>query len=159
MIVLCIDFNDQTPTEQVTYQRQNLNGEIDMKILVGYDGSNSAKEALNLAKIHAKALGASVSVVTSMEKGTEGQREEIDQSEKGLEWAKSVFDEAGIDCKTHLLIRGLSPGEDIVEFAKENQVEEIIVGVKRRSKVGKLLMGSTAQFVILQAPCPVVSVK
>ena len=130
-----------------------------MKILVGYDGSNSAKEALNLAKIHAKAFGASVSVVTSMEKGTEGQREEIAQAEKGLAWAKSVFEENGIDCDTHLLIRGLSPGEDIVEYARENQVEEIIVGVKRRSKVGKLLMGSTAQFVILQAPCPVVSVK
>ena len=130
-----------------------------MKILVGYDGSNSAKEALNLAKIHAKAFGASVLVVTSMEKGTEGQREEITQSEKGLEWAKSIFAENGIDCDTHLLIRGFTSGEDIVEFAKENQVEEIIVGVKRRSKVGKLLMGSTAQYVILQAPCPVVSVK
>lgn len=130
-----------------------------MKILVGYDGSNSAKEALNLAKIHAKAFSASVSVVTSMEKGTEGQRDEISQSEKGLEWAKSLLEENQIDCDTHLLIRGLSPGEDIVEYARENQVEEIIVGVKRRSKVGKLLMGSTAQFVILQAPCPVVSVK
>jgi nucleotide-binding universal stress UspA family protein len=130
-----------------------------MKLLVGYDGSNSAKEALNLTKIHAKAFGASVAVVTSMEKGTEGQREDISQSEKGLEWAKSLFEENEIDCDTHLLIRGLSPGEDIVEFAKENQVDEIIVGVKRRSKVGKLLMGSTAQFIILQAPCPVVSVK
>ena len=130
-----------------------------MKILVGYDGSSSAKEALNLAKAHAKAFGASVAVVTSMEKGTEGHREQISQSEKGLEWAKSLFAESKIDCDSHLLIRGMSPGEDIVEFAKENQVDEIIVGVKRRSKVGKLLMGSTAQFVILQAPCPVVSVK
>jgi nucleotide-binding universal stress UspA family protein len=130
-----------------------------MMILVGYDGTNSAKEALNLAKIHAKAFGASVAVVTSMEKGTEGQREEISSAEKGLDWAKSLFVENGIDCDSHLLIRGLSPGEDIVEFAKENQVDEIIVGVKRRSKVGKLLMGSTAQYIILQAPCPVVSVK
>ncbi len=130
-----------------------------MKLLVGYDGSDSAKEALNLAKIHAKAFGASVAVVTSMEKGTEGQREEITGAEKLLEWAKSLFEENEIACDTHLLIRGLSPGEDIVEFAKENQVDEIIVGVKRRSKVGKLLMGSTAQYVILRAPCPVVSVK
>ena len=145
----------------VTYQSQklNLNGDIDMKILVGYDGTNSAKEALNLAKTHAKAFGASVAVVISMDKGTEGQREEITQAEKGLEWAKSLFDENEITCDTHLLIRGLSPGEDIVEFAKENQVDEIIVGVKRRSKFGKLLMGSTAQYIILQAPCPVVSVK
>jgi nucleotide-binding universal stress UspA family protein len=105
------------------------------------------------------ALGATVAVVTSMEKGTEGQREEITEIEKGLEWAKSLFDENEIACDTHLLIRGLSPGEDIVEFAKENEVDEIIVGVKRRSKVGKLLMGSTAQYIILKAPCPVVSVK
>ena len=130
-----------------------------MKILVGYDGTNSAKEALNLAKTHANAFGASVAVVISMEKGTEGQREEIIQAEKGLEWAKSLFDQNEVTCDTHLLIRGLSPGEDIVEFAKENQVDEIIVGVKRRSKVGKLLMGSTAQYVILNAPCPVVTVK
>ena len=98
-------------------------------------------------------------VVTSMQKGTEQQREEIEQAERGLEYAKSLFEDSDITCNTHLLIRGLSAGEDLVEFAAENQVDEIIVGVKRRSKVGKLLMGSTAQFVILQAGCPVVSVK
>ena len=130
-----------------------------MKIVVGYDGTSAAKEALDLAKIHAKAFGATVEVVTSMEKGTEDQREEIEQAERGLEWAKSLFEENSIECKTHLLIRGMAPGEDLVEFAKENKADEIIVGVKRRSKVGKLLMGSTAQFVILQAACPVVSVK
>ncbi len=130
-----------------------------MKILVGYDGTNAAKEALSLAKEHAKAFGGTVNIVTSMEKGTESQREEIEQAERGLEWAKSVFEENDIDCKTHLLIRGLMPGEDIVQFAEENEADEIIVGVKRRSKVGKLLMGSTAQYVILKAKCPVVSVK
>jgi nucleotide-binding universal stress UspA family protein len=130
-----------------------------MKILVGYDGTNSSKEALNLARTHAKLFGASVDVVTSMQKGTEQQREEIEQAERGLEYAKSLFEDSNITCNTHLLIRGLSPGEDLVEFAADNQVDEIIVGVRRRSKVGKLLMGSTAQFVILQAGCPVVSVK
>lgn len=130
-----------------------------MKILIGYDGSNSAKEALVVAKKHARAFGASVEVVTSMEKGTENQQSEIESAEKGLDWAKSVFSDAGIDCLSHLLIRGLDPGEDIVQFAKENNVDEIVVGVKRRSKVGKLLMGSTAQYIILQAHCPVVSVK
>jgi nucleotide-binding universal stress UspA family protein len=130
-----------------------------MKIVVGYDGTSAAKEALDLAKIHAKAFGATVEVVTSMEKGTEDQREEIEQAERGLEWAKSLFEENDIECGTHLLIRGMAPGEDLVEFAKESNANEIIVGVKRRSKVGKLLMGSTAQFVILQAACPVVSVK
>jgi nucleotide-binding universal stress UspA family protein len=53
----------------------------------------------------------------------------------------------------------MTSGEDLVEFAEENKIDEIIVGVKRRSKVGKLLMGSTAQYVILNASCPVVTVK
>jgi len=130
-----------------------------MKILVGYDGTNSAKEALNLAKSHAKAFGATVEVVTSMQTGTESERKDIEQAERGLAYAKSLFEDGGIECNTHLLIRGLSPGEDLVEFANENQINQIIVGVKRRSKVGKLLMGSTAQYVILQAQCPVVTVK
>ena len=130
-----------------------------MKILVGYDGTNSAKEALNLAKSHAKAFGASVEVVTSMQKGTESERKDIEQAERGLAYAKSLFEEDGIACNTHLLIRGLTAGEDLVKFADENQIDQIVVGVKRRSKVGKLLMGSSAQYVILQAQCPVVAVK
>ena len=130
-----------------------------MKILVGYDGTNSAKEALSVAKSQAKAFSASIEVVTSMQKGTESERKEIEQAERGLEYAKSSFEDSGIECNTHLLIRGLSPGEDLVEFANENQIDQIVVGVKRRSKVGKLLLGSTAQYVILQAQCPVVTVK
>ncbi len=130
-----------------------------MKILVGYDGSNSAREAMHLAVQHAKAFGADVEVVTSMIKGGEGQREEIENAEGGLAYAEELFRENGVTCNTHLLIRGLSPGEDIVHFAEEKKVDEIIMGVKRRSKVSKILMGSTAQYVILKAPCPVVTVK
>ncbi|MEE8415892.1 MAG: universal stress protein [Desulfobacterales bacterium] len=57
------------------------------------------------------------------------------------------------------MIRGLSPGEDLVEFAEENEVEEIVIGIRKKSKVGKLVFGSTAQFIILTAGCPVVTVK
>jgi nucleotide-binding universal stress UspA family protein len=128
-----------------------------MKILVGYDGSESAKEALRLAGKHAVQFSATVDVVTSMEKGDDTAEEDI--ALRGLEWAKTEFDEKGITCRTHLLIRGVSPGEDLVEFATENKIDEIIVGIKKLSKVGKLLMGSTAQYVILEAECPVVSVK
>ena len=53
----------------------------------------------------------------------------------------------------------MAPGEDIVQFSEENDADEVIVGVVKISKVGKLLMGSTAQYVILHSPCPVISVK
>jgi len=130
-----------------------------MKLMVGYDGSNSSKEALGLAKKHAKAFNAKVHVVHSMESGTDSQREEISAMEKELEWAKSVFQKEDIPCDTHLLIRGLSPGEDLVVFAKDRGIDAVFVGIKRRSRVGKILMGSNAQYIILNASCPVISVK
>jgi nucleotide-binding universal stress UspA family protein len=130
-----------------------------MKILVGYDGSNSAMEALRLAKGHAQAFGASVEVVTSMFKGSEDEQEEIRKAEKGLAYAQSYLEGEGVTCANHLLIRGLSPGEDLVQFAQEQGVGEIVIGIRRRSKVGKLMFGSTAQYVILNAGCPVVTVK
>ncbi len=130
-----------------------------MKLMIGYDGSNSSKEALRVAKMHAQAFKAKIHVVHSMESGTESQREEITAMEQELEWAKSYFEKEDIPCDTHLLIRGLAPGEDLVAFAKERGIDAIFVGIKRRSRVGKILMGSNAQYAILKAPCPVISVK
>lgn len=130
-----------------------------MKILVGYDGSNAAKDALLLAKKHAKAFEAKVFVLSSLEKGNEDQLPKIEQAERDLEYAKTFFDKDGIPCETHLLIRGLSPGEDLIQFANENEIDEIIVGVKRRSNVGKLIFGSNARYVIMEANCPVVTIK
>ncbi len=130
-----------------------------MKILIGYDGSNSAKDALNLAKVRAKEFDANVYVVTSMVGANKHQYEDVRQAELGLEFAKTLFEEDNIPCETHLLIRGHSPGEELVQFAEDNQINEIIVGVRRRSKVSKLLIGSTAQYVVLNASCPVVTIK
>jgi nucleotide-binding universal stress UspA family protein len=130
-----------------------------MKILVGYDGSNVAAAAVALAAAHAGVFGAQVHIATSLSKGTDRQQREIRDGEAALEKMRDVCQKEGVPCETHLLIRGLSVGEDLVQFASENDVEEIIVGVKRRSKVGKLLMGSTAQYVILKAHCPVVTIK
>ena len=56
-------------------------------------------------------------------------------------------------------MRGLGPGEELVAFAQKHQAEEIVIGVRKRSKMGKLVFGSTAQYVILNAGCPVVSIK
>ena len=47
----------------------------------------------------------------------------------------------------------------LLRFARENAVDEVVLGLKKRSRVEKLLLGSTAQYVILKAPCPVLTVK
>jgi nucleotide-binding universal stress UspA family protein len=131
-----------------------------MKILVGYDGSNVAKEALMLALKHAKVFPKSeVYIVTSMAGGPEVPRQEFEKAEGDLRYTQSEFIKEKILCTTRLLVRGMTPGEDLVRFIEENGIDEIILGVRRRSKVGKLLFGSTAQKVILDAKCPVVTVK
>ena len=130
-----------------------------MKIMVCYDGSRSSREALRLARDHAKAYNGSITIVASMVKGTESEKEDIERAPLDLEFEKKACQDEGIDCATHLLIRGLSAGEDLVQFAEEEMVDEIIIGIRRRSKVEKLVFGSTAQFVILKAHCPVVTVK
>ncbi|MEW5909194.1 MAG: universal stress protein [Thermodesulfobacteriota bacterium] len=130
-----------------------------MKIMVGLDETTVSQKILDVAKMHAKAFGADVELVISMETGDEEDQERIKRAEEDLEKKKKVLESQKIRCNTHLLIRGLTPGEDLVQFAKEKDVEEVIVGVRRKSKVGKLVFGSTAQYVILHAHCPVVSVK
>ena len=130
-----------------------------MKFLVGYDGSNCAKDALELAGKHAKAFGAQIIVAMSLEGGSETDAGQVQQAEEDLALAETLMKDHGVDVETHLLVRGLNPGEDIVKYAEENNVDAIFIGVRRRSKVGKLLSGSNAQYIILKAPCPVMTIK
>jgi nucleotide-binding universal stress UspA family protein len=110
-----------------------------MKFLVGYNGSVEAKAALSLARDFAKIFNAKVFVMASMEGGAGEKIEDINQAEQNA--------------------RGLTPGEDLVKFAEENQIDQIYVGIEKKSKTSKLLLGSTAQYVILNAPCPVITAK
>lgn len=131
-----------------------------MNILVAHDGSAAAEKGLHHALEQARAFKASVTVVTSADRTrTEKDLPEVEEAERRLREAQGLFDRENIPCSTHLLIRGLAPGEDIVEFAQDNSIDLIIVGLRKQSRVGKLVMGSTAQYVILKAPCPVLAVK
>jgi nucleotide-binding universal stress UspA family protein len=130
-----------------------------MKILVGYDGSEEAKEAVELARKHALTFSAKVYVVTSLPGESHTTAIDVLEREKDLDQVRKLFEESSTPVETHILVRGLNPGEDLVLFAKENEVDEIIVGVRKVSAVGKLLFGSNARYVILHAHCPVVTVK
>ena len=130
-----------------------------MSFLVGYSGMGISNKALEVAREHARIFGARVVILTSMEGGSGEKLEEIERIEKSLEEAKSLMAAQGVECETHQLARGLSPGEDVVKFAQDNAVDMIYVGIKKKSKAQKIILGSTAQYIILKAPCPVVAVK
>jgi len=131
-----------------------------MKILVCYDGSNVAKDAIELARNHAEIFGASLLVVKALPQRPELSYEAIQKEELSLQGeAKEILAKYDVAYETHAIVTNLSPGEEIVEFAGRNEVDEIVIGIRKRSKVGKLVFGSTAQYVILNAHCPVVSIK
>ena len=65
----------------------------------------------------------------------------------------------GITCYTHLAIGKKTAAEDVLAYASEESVDEIVVGIKKRSQLGKMIFGSTARMIIMQATCPVLTVK
>ena len=129
-----------------------------MRILMYYDGTEYTKEALPLVKMHAKAFQATVDIVCSLHKGGEPQLDEIDKMETDLAYLKGVLEKEKITAETHLLIKGNDAGEDVISFAKEHHVDEIIIGTEKKSRVEKFILGSVAQHVIINAHCPVVIV-
>lgn len=131
-----------------------------MKILVGYDGSNLAKKALKLAQEHAKALNAKIEVIRAIERSSPLDYQYIQKVEQELEWeVRDILNGDNTSCETHLILDSLSVGDQIVNFADRKKVSEVIIGARKRSSSGKVLFGSTTQHVVLNAPCPVVTVK
>ncbi|MFW6236809.1 MAG: universal stress protein [Desulfosudaceae bacterium] len=130
-----------------------------MKIMVCYDGGEGSQWALALAIEHVKVFDAELYLVASLEKGTDAEQALIDHLQSELGKAKEKLGEQGLACTTHLLVRGITPGEDMVAYAKENKIDQVVIGVRRKSKMGKLIFGSTAQYLILKAPCPVLTIN
>lgn len=130
-----------------------------MKFLVPYNGTKESSAALELAKAHAKIFDAELVVISSSEGGKSEKPEDIAKIKLDLEHIRKEITKDGIECEVEQLARGLTPGEDIVLFAEENDIEQIYVGIHKKSRTSKLILGSTAQFIILKAKCPVTSVK
>ena len=130
-----------------------------MKLLLAYNGTKEAEAALALAKTHAKIFEAKLVVISSSEGGKGEKLEDINKIKRDLESIQEDLSKDGIDCEVEQLARGLAPGEDIVLFAEENEVDQIYVGIRKKSRTSKLILGSTAQFIILKAKCPVTSAK
>jgi nucleotide-binding universal stress UspA family protein len=131
-----------------------------MKFMVCYDGSEESKEALKVAQDHAKVWEAKIEVANTVTRVEPLKHSQIKKAEDKLE--AEVKEAAGGDdpaCEAHLLVTDLTSGEQLVKFAEDEKIDLIFLGIIKKSKVGKFLFGSTAQYVILNAPCPVVTVQ
>lgn len=65
----------------------------------------------------------------------------------------------GVEVEIRILGEKRDVAEDLISVAEEIDADVIVIGLRRRSPVGKLILGSNAQRILLGSPCPVLAVK
>ncbi len=131
-----------------------------MKFLVCYEEADPSAEILKKALAHAKVWNATLEVVKTLTREIPIKHARILEMEKEMETTVSMkIGDSGVAYNVQLMVTSLEPGEKLVKFAEEEEIDLIFIGIIKKSKVNKLLFGSTAQYVILHAPCPVVTIK
>ncbi len=128
-------------------------------IVVGYVPKPEGHAALKRAAEEARLRGMRLVVVNSHRGGRDFDRDDALDSENQLEEVRSMLRESGVEHEVRQLVRGLDPADDLVNVATEVDADIIVIGLRRRTPVGKLILGSNAQRVLLDAPCPVLAVK
>ncbi len=130
-----------------------------MTIVTGFRTSSEGRAAVDRAIEEAQLRGGKVIVVHSMRGGERDEMEQVMKYRKRFEELQADLLTSGVEHELVEYARGNSPAEDLLAVARERDAELIVIGIRRRSPVGKLVLGSNAQDVILEAPCPVLSVK
>ncbi|NED97539.1 universal stress protein [Phytoactinopolyspora alkaliphila] len=128
-------------------------------IVVGYIPKPEGRAALRRAAEEAKLRGARLVVVHSERSGRDLADGEVETEDAQLEVARKELADAGIEAEVRQLARGADVAEDLISVAAETAADFIVIGLRRRSPVGKLILGSNAQRILLDAPCPVLAVK
>ncbi len=130
-----------------------------MDIVVGFIRSNEGRAALERAVAEARLRNARLLIVHSSKGGRYEDADDVIAYRHELEAIDNRLTTELLEHKVIELVQGHSPTEDLVEVAREYDAEMIVIGIRRRSPVGKLILGSNAQEILLDADCPVLAVK
>ena len=96
-------------------------------------------------------------MVSTLTRGEPIRHKRLKEMEEQLEGeVQSLVTEPSLNVNVSLLTDDLEAGEQVVNFAERKKADLIFLGIKKKSRVGKILFGSNAQFIIINAPCPVV---
>ena len=128
-----------------------------MTVVVGFTPKPQGWAALTAAVAQARASGTRLVVVNSARGDTlveDTWAADDDLARVGGELAAS-----GLEHLLHRPVRGLDGADEVLAAAEEHGAELVVIGIRHRSAVGKLILGSDAQRILLGARCPVLAVK
>ena len=133
-----------------------------MAIVVGYAATDEGRAALGRAADEARTRGVRLLVVNSTRPDHVGRRtspEDVARVDDDLRRVSEDLTRSGVEHDLRQPSPTPDPAEDIISAAVESGAELIVIGLRRRTPVGKLLLGSNAQRILLDAPCPVLAVR
>lgn len=130
-----------------------------MAIVVGYVPTKEGRAALRRAADESLLRKSKLIVINSQRGGRDYDGAEAERFETELSRIQGELDEVGIEHEVRQLVRGNEPAEDLIAVAEEEAADFIVIGLRRRTPVGKLILGSNAQRILLDASCPVLAVK
>jgi nucleotide-binding universal stress UspA family protein len=126
-------------------------------VVVGFVANPRGEAALAHAVLEARRRDARLVVVNSS-RGDALVDEEFLQGDR-LERLRTDLTAAGIPFEVRQPVRGRDVAEELAAVVDETAAELLVIGLRKRSAVGKLLMGSAAQRILLDVDCPVLAVK
>ena len=128
-----------------------------MSILVGYVPTKVGEAAVRAAISEAKLRNEELLIVNSVREGALVDKSVA--SAEDIERIKQSTVDAGIKARILESIHRDDLAEEILDLAEKHDVSLIVIGLRQRSQVGKCIMGSHAQRILLQAEHPVLAVK
>lgn len=128
-------------------------------IVVGYVPTPEGEAALAAAISEARLRGSALAVVSSHPEESQQRAGEGAEATAEVQSLTQRLEQAGVPFEVRYLERGFEPAEDLISVAETEQAELIVIGMRRRTPVGKLVMGSNSQRILLDADCAVLAVK
>lgn len=125
-----------------------------MPVVVGFIPTAEGRAALDAAIEEATRRDARLVVMVHATRGAEQGA-----IEAAVDEARELLERTEVGHEVRHVQRGNDVADDLVQLAEDSEAELIVIGLRRRSPVGKLILGSNAQRILLDAPCPVLAVK